>query len=88
MAQDGAMTPMIIGDERVLTDEGIEVRSPYDGRLVGTVPKATAEHIDQAVARRLGPSTRPGSRRLWLARWAVRCCRSTHPRRVLANSGS
>ena len=50
MAQDGAMTPMIIGDERVLTDEGIEVRSPYDGRLVGTVPKATAEHIDQAVA--------------------------------------
>ena len=41
---------MIIGDERVDADEATEVRSPYDGRLLGTVPTGTVDHIDRAVA--------------------------------------
>ncbi|MET0912681.1 MAG: aldehyde dehydrogenase family protein [Acidimicrobiales bacterium] len=42
--------PMIIGDERVASDESIEVRSPFDGSIVGTVAKGTEKHLDQAVA--------------------------------------
>jgi acyl-CoA reductase-like NAD-dependent aldehyde dehydrogenase len=42
--------PMIIGDERVASDESIEVRSPFDGSIVGTVAKGTEQHLDQAVA--------------------------------------
>jgi acyl-CoA reductase-like NAD-dependent aldehyde dehydrogenase len=42
--------PMIIGDERVASDESIEVRSPFDGSTVGTVAKGTEQHLDQAVA--------------------------------------
>ena len=41
---------LIIGDERIDADTSIEVRSPYDGRLLGTVAEATTEHIDRAVA--------------------------------------
>jgi acyl-CoA reductase-like NAD-dependent aldehyde dehydrogenase len=40
---------MIIGAERLVADEVTEVRSPFDNRLVGTVPRATAAHIDDAV---------------------------------------
>ncbi len=42
--------PMIIGDERVASDESIEVHSPFDGSLVGTVAKGSEEHLDRAVA--------------------------------------
>ena len=53
------VTPMRVGDRRVVTSASAEVRSPFDGRLVGRVPVATAEHIDTAVAaavaRRDGP---------------------------------
>lgn len=42
--------PMIIGDERVASDESIEVRSPFDGKVVGTVAKGSEEHLDRAVA--------------------------------------
>jgi acyl-CoA reductase-like NAD-dependent aldehyde dehydrogenase len=42
--------PMIIGDERVASDESIEVRSPFDGSVVGTVAKGSEEHLDRAVA--------------------------------------
>ena len=42
--------PMIIGDERVASDESIEVRSPFDGSIVGTVAKGTEQHLDKAVA--------------------------------------
>lgn len=45
------MEAMIIGSDRVVTDEAAEVRSPYDGRVVGRVPVGTEAHIDQAVAR-------------------------------------
>jgi acyl-CoA reductase-like NAD-dependent aldehyde dehydrogenase len=42
--------PMIIGDERVASDESIEVRSPFDGSVVGTVAKGDESHLDRAVA--------------------------------------
>lgn len=41
--------PMIIGDDRPTGDDVIEVRSPYDGRVVGTVAKGGPDHIDAAV---------------------------------------
>ena len=34
-----------IGGEKIFRDEVIEVRNPYDGTLVGTVPKATLEDV-------------------------------------------
>ncbi|CAE6730967.1 phosphonoacetaldehyde dehydrogenase [Paraburkholderia haematera] len=37
-----------IGGEKVFRDEVIEVRNPYDGTLVGTVPKATLEDVRRA----------------------------------------
>ncbi len=43
------VTPMRIGDQRVVTDEVSEIRSPYDGSVVGAVPVGTADHIDHAV---------------------------------------
>jgi acyl-CoA reductase-like NAD-dependent aldehyde dehydrogenase len=42
--------PMRIGADRVITDDAIEVRSPYDGRLLANVPRGTVEHLDDAVA--------------------------------------
>ena len=41
---------MVIGDDRVDAAEATEVLSPYDGRVLGTVPTGTTEHIDAAVA--------------------------------------
>ncbi|MFM0729539.1 phosphonoacetaldehyde dehydrogenase [Paraburkholderia sediminicola] len=37
-----------IGGEKIFRDEVIEVRNPYDGSLVGTVPKATLEDVRRA----------------------------------------
>ncbi|MFM0363537.1 phosphonoacetaldehyde dehydrogenase [Paraburkholderia sediminicola] len=37
-----------IGGEKIFRDEVIEVRNPYDGTLVGTVPKATLEDVRRA----------------------------------------
>ncbi len=37
-----------IGGERVDAAERIEVRNPFDGSLVGTVPRASAEHVRAA----------------------------------------
>ena len=37
-----------IGGEKIFRDEVIEVRNPYDGALVGTVPKATLEDVRRA----------------------------------------
>lgn len=41
---------MIIGSQRREAQDSIKVVSPYDGRLVGEVPKATEADIDDAVA--------------------------------------
>jgi acyl-CoA reductase-like NAD-dependent aldehyde dehydrogenase len=43
-------TPMRIGEQRVVTDDVIEVRSPFDGRRIGAVPRGTEAHLDEAVA--------------------------------------
>ena len=42
-------TPAIIDGETVITDEIIEVRAPFDGNLVGSVPRCGKEHLDRAV---------------------------------------
>jgi acyl-CoA reductase-like NAD-dependent aldehyde dehydrogenase len=41
--------PVSIGDERVMTSDWIEVRSPYDGEVLGRVPKCATSHVDAAV---------------------------------------
>ncbi|HET9764445.1 MAG TPA: phosphonoacetaldehyde dehydrogenase [Casimicrobiaceae bacterium] len=38
-----------IAGEQVARDRVIEVRHPYDGRLVGTVPRATVEDVRRAI---------------------------------------
>ena len=40
---------MIIGGQWVDKDEKIDVTNPYDGSLVDTVPRGTAEDIDRAI---------------------------------------
>jgi len=47
------VTPMRIGADSVLTDDVSEVRSPFDGHLVGQVPVGTEAHLDTAVAAAL-----------------------------------
>lgn len=44
------ITPAIIDGETVTSHDIIEVRSPFDGHLVGSVPRLGAEHLDRAVA--------------------------------------
>ena len=41
---------MIIGADRVDADESSEVLSPYDGRVLGSVPVGTTDHLDAAIA--------------------------------------
>jgi acyl-CoA reductase-like NAD-dependent aldehyde dehydrogenase len=43
------VTPARIDGEPVEGDAVLEIRSPWDGHLVGTVPALTAVHVDQAV---------------------------------------
>jgi acyl-CoA reductase-like NAD-dependent aldehyde dehydrogenase len=50
MTDAAATRPMRIGGRRIVTDDVVEVRSPYDDRLIGTVPLGTESHIDDAVA--------------------------------------
>src|SRR5688572_2169167 len=45
---------MRIAGKLVSTDETIEVRSPYDNALVGTVPMARVEHVREAFAKAKG----------------------------------
>ena len=52
---------MRIAGEHVGGDRVIEVRNPYTGAVVGTVPKATVEDI-RARLRRSPAATRPSSR--------------------------
>ena len=42
---------MRIAGKHITTDDVIEVRNPYDGSLVGTVPAARPEHVRDAFAR-------------------------------------
>ena len=45
-----SLTPALIDGEEVSGDARSEVRSPYDGRVVGVVPTLTEADIDRAVA--------------------------------------
>src|SRR3954451_7601749 len=38
------------GKDRPMTDTSIEVRSPYDGAVIGEVPRGTAADVERAVA--------------------------------------
>ena len=49
MATTATERKLLIGDEWIETGEWIEVRSPYDGSLVGRVPKGDAEAARRAV---------------------------------------
>lgn len=40
-----------IGDERIATEIATEIRSPFDGSVVGTVSLAGHEHLDLAIGR-------------------------------------
>lgn len=42
-------TALPLAGERFTSDDTIEVTSPYDGRLIGHVPKCTADDVDRAV---------------------------------------
>jgi len=44
------LTPALIDGRDVTADEVTEVRSPYDGSVVGLVPSLTTDHVDRAVA--------------------------------------
>ena len=41
--------PLLIGGEWVETGEWVEVRSPYDGQVVGRVAKAGAAETTRAI---------------------------------------
>ncbi len=45
-----AITSVPIDGEAVTGDAKIEVRAPYDGQVLGSVPSLTAAHVDRAVA--------------------------------------
>lgn len=44
------LTPALIDGQAVTSDEVAEVRSPFDGSVVGSVPLLGTEHVDRAVA--------------------------------------
>jgi acyl-CoA reductase-like NAD-dependent aldehyde dehydrogenase len=44
------ITPALIDGDDVVAPEVSEVRSPYDGHLVGLVPRGTTDDLDRAVA--------------------------------------
>ena len=47
---DPAVRPVRIGTDAVTTEGSFEVRSPYDGGLIGSVPKCGPGEVDRAVA--------------------------------------
>jgi acyl-CoA reductase-like NAD-dependent aldehyde dehydrogenase len=46
----GSVTPVVIDGEPVVGTSALEVRAPYDGRLLGSVPALGAAEVDRAVA--------------------------------------
>src|SRR5690606_38598849 len=78
--------PMRIGADRISADsttdgDVIEVRSPYDDRLLATVPKGTTEHIDVAVQvarRRYDEGPLPLHQRAEILETAARLLRERH----------
>jgi acyl-CoA reductase-like NAD-dependent aldehyde dehydrogenase len=46
----GSVTPVPLDGEQVVGSASTEVRSPYDGALLGSIPALTAADVDRAVA--------------------------------------
>lgn len=42
--------PVRIDGQAVSTEQSIEIRAPYDGALIGAVPRCSTAHVDTAVA--------------------------------------
>lgn len=42
--------PFLIAGEATTTDSRIEIRNPFDGRIVATVSEADPVHIESAIA--------------------------------------
>ena len=42
--------PVRIDGQPVSTEDSIEIRAPYDGELIGAVPRCSTQHVDTAVA--------------------------------------
>ena len=42
--------PVRIDGQPVSTEASIEIRAPYDGELIGAVPRCSTDHVDTAVA--------------------------------------
>jgi len=82
---------MRIAGKLVQTDEVIEVRNPYDGSLVGTVPAARAEHVREAFrsARAFRPALTRYERQQILQRTAelLRERREKFARLIVAETG-
>ncbi len=56
--------PCYIGAEPVQGDQRLEVRDPYTGDLVGTLPMLGPAHIDEAIRTALDASSAPGGEHL------------------------
>lgn len=82
---------MRIAGKLVQTDDVIEVRNPYDGSLVGTVPAARAEHVREAFrsARAFKPGLTRYERQQILQRTAelLRARREKFARLIVAETG-
>lgn len=82
---------MRIAGKLVQTDDVIEVRNPYDGSLVGTVPAARAEHVREAFrsARAFKPALTRYERQQILQRTAelLRDRREKFARLIVAETG-
>ncbi|HEV7536263.1 MAG TPA: aldehyde dehydrogenase family protein, partial [Acidimicrobiia bacterium] len=68
------MTPALVDGEPMEAADVIEVCSPWDGRLLGSVPACSARQVDQAVSvaldRHRGPQLPPHRRAVILDRVA------------------
>jgi acyl-CoA reductase-like NAD-dependent aldehyde dehydrogenase len=42
--------PVRIGEEEIVTSEGLTIHAPFDGQVIAVVPSCTTEHVDEAVA--------------------------------------
>jgi len=82
---------MRIAGKLVQTDDVIEVRNPYDGSLVGTVPMARPEHVREAfqAARAFKPALTRYERQQILQRTAelLRDRREKFARLIVAETG-
>ncbi len=91
VSQPVRLESMRIAGKLVQTDDVIEVRNPYDGALVGTVPAARAEHVREAFrsARAFKPQLTRYERQQILQRTAelLRDRRELFARLIVAETG-